>query len=44
MKDYMAYAAQNGLRFDLYVRPTTVLSRPLSSAVQSGAIKLRNIP
>lgn len=42
--DFAAYAGQNGLRFDLYVRPTTQLSGPLAQQVANGAINLRFIP
>ena len=44
LRDFAQYAGQNGLRFDLYVRPSTQLSGPLSDAVQSGVINLRFIP
>jgi hypothetical protein len=44
LRDYAAYASQNGLRFDLYVRPTTVLSGPLLDAIESGAINRVLIP
>jgi hypothetical protein len=47
LKDSLAYAEQNDLRFDLYVRagsnPTT-LSGPLRDAIASGQINLRFIP
>ena len=47
LKDSLAYAQQNGLRFDLYVRggasPTT-LSGPLEAAIRNGDIGLRYIP
>jgi len=29
LRDYSAFAQQNGLQFNLYVRPTTILSGPL---------------
>jgi hypothetical protein len=47
IQDYMAYAQQNGLKFNLYVRQgaDTVLSGPLQEAVDSGDINLfRVIP
>lgn len=47
LKDSLAYAQQNGLRFNLYVRgganPTT-LSKPLAGAIRNGDIGLRYIP
>ena len=47
LRDSLAYAQQNVLRFDLYVRgganPTT-LSGPLEAAVRRGDITLRVIP
>jgi RHS repeat-associated protein len=44
LRDFAAYAGQNGLRFDLWVRPTTQLSGPLADEVARGAINLRFIP
>ncbi|PVD50035.1 hypothetical protein DC498_22205 [Terrimonas sp.] len=44
LKDYMQYSQQNGLRFDLYVRPTTQLSRPLQQQVANGNINLLLLP
>jgi RHS repeat-associated protein len=45
LRDFAAYAGANNLRFNLYVRVGTQLSRPLQQAVDSGAIKLiRNLP
>lgn len=44
LRDFSQYAVQNGLRFDLYTRPSTILSRPLQQAVQDGLINLRTIP
>lgn len=44
LRDFASYARQNGLRFDLWVRPTTELSGPLADEVSSGAINLRFIP
>src|SRR5439155_26624295 len=44
IRDYSAYAQQNGLQFNLYVRPTTTLSGPLQNAVNSGQINLFFIP
>jgi hypothetical protein len=43
LRDYVQYTS-NGMRFDLYVRPTTILSEPLQEAISSGAINLRFIP
>jgi RHS repeat-associated protein len=44
LKDSLAYAQQNGLRFDLYVRPSTYLTGPLRDAIGAGEINLRFIP
>lgn len=44
LRDFAQYAGQRGLRFDLFVRPTTQLSGPLSEAIQNGVINLRFIP
>lgn len=44
LRDYAAYAAANGLRFDLYVRLGTTLSGQLQNAIRSGVINLRYIP
>jgi RHS repeat-associated protein len=45
LKDYAAYAQQNGLSFELWVRPTTQLTGPLLDATQPGGpIVLRYIP
>jgi hypothetical protein len=44
LQDFAAYSQQNGLRFDLYVRPDTQLSGPLQQAIRNGLINLRNIP
>lgn len=44
LRDFSAYANQNGLRFDLWVRPSTQLSGPLTEQVGNGAISLRVIP
>jgi hypothetical protein len=44
LRDFAAHASANGLRFDLWVRPTTRLSGPLAQEVANGAINLRYIP
>jgi hypothetical protein len=44
LRDFDAYAYSNGLRFDLYVRPSTELSGPLQEAIDAGRINLRYIP
>jgi hypothetical protein len=44
LREFAAYARANGLRFDLWVRPTTQLSAPLEQEVANGAINLRFIP
>nr|WP_255724382.1 putative toxin [Terrimonas ginsenosidimutans] len=44
LQDYVQYAQQNGLKFDLYVRPTTQLSQPLMDQVNKGNIFLNFLP
>ena len=44
LRDFPDYAANNGLQFNLFVRPTTRLSGPLVEAIEPGAITLRQIP
>lgn len=44
LRDSVAYARTEGLRFDLYVRPDTYLTGPLQIAVRAGEINLRLIP
>jgi hypothetical protein len=44
LRDFAQYAGENGLRFDLYVRPGAELSGPLQQAVASGEINLLFIP
>lgn len=44
LRDYSSFAQQNGLGFDLYVRPSTTLSGPLSNAIDSGLINQIFIP
>ena len=38
LRDYSAYAQQNKLQFNLYVRPSTTLTGPLQDAINSGLI------
>lgn len=45
LRDFAAFAQQEGLTFNLYVRGSTTLSRPLQAAVDSGQINLiRSLP
>jgi RHS repeat-associated protein len=44
LRSYAAFAQQQGLAFNLYVRQDTRLSGPLLEAVSSGAINLKFIP
>lgn len=44
LRDFAAYASQNGYTFELWVRPTTRLSGPLQQAVSQGDLVLRFIP
>lgn len=44
LRDYHAFAQNNRLTFELYVRSDTKLSRPLQNAINQGTIIRRNIP
>ena len=44
LRDYSDIAQREGLRFNLYVRPDTQLSRSLQDAIDSGLINRFNIP
>jgi RHS repeat-associated protein len=44
LRDFADIAQQQGLQYDLYVRPSTKLSGPLLQAVQNGTINLKFIP
>ena len=44
LRDFAAYAAQNGYTFELTVRSTTQLSGALQQAVANGSIVLRFLP
>ncbi|MFF7158384.1 putative toxin [Streptomyces sp. NPDC008139] len=45
IKDDLSYASANGYQFNLYIRSTTRISRPLQDLVNSGDINLiRNLP
>lgn len=44
LRDYAAFAKSTGRRFDLYVRPNTILSGPLVDAIKAGDITLKFIP
>jgi hypothetical protein len=45
LRDFQAYAQQEGLTFNLYVRGSTTLSPPLQQAVNAGQINLiRKLP
>ena len=44
LRDYAAYAQQNGVTFNLYVRPSTRLSGPLLQAKDAGQIIVNYIP
>lgn len=43
IKDYVHFAQENGMRFDLYVRSATILSAPLKNARDAGLLTARNI-
>ena len=44
LRDFADIAKQQGLKYDLYVRPSTSLSGPLSQAIENGVINLKFIP
>jgi hypothetical protein len=44
LRDFASYASQNGLRFDLFVRPGAGLSGPLLDARAAGAVNILEIP
>lgn len=44
LKDYVTYSIDHGLQFDLYVRRSTTLSRPLQEAIGLGQINRMYIP
>jgi hypothetical protein len=46
LRDFTTFSQQNGLNFNLWVRPSTVknMSGPLKQAIQSGQINLKFIP
>ncbi|MEZ8420602.1 putative toxin [Vibrio splendidus] len=44
LRDFADIAKQQGLQYDLYVRPSTKLSGPLTQAIQDGPINLKVIP
>ncbi|MEA3135052.1 MAG: hypothetical protein QOG17_2898 [Gammaproteobacteria bacterium] len=44
LRDFAQYGSQNGLRFDLYVRPGTEFTGPLQQAIESGTVNPRLIP
>ncbi len=44
IRDYRAIADKEGLRFDLYVRRDTKISKPLQDLIDQGAINKRFIP
>jgi len=44
LRDFAAYAQQQGYTFELWVRPSTQLSGPLQQAVKFGRITLRFLP
>ena len=44
LRDYAAYAQENGLTFNLYVRPSTQMSGPLRAAIANKEIFVYDIP
>ena len=44
LRDYAIYAQQNGLTFNLYVRPSTQMSGPLRAAIANKEIFVYDIP
>jgi hypothetical protein len=44
LRDYVQYATENGLTFELYLRAGTTMSDPLVRAVSAGTIRLLYYP
>ena len=44
VRDYIQYSQQQGLNFELYVRPTTQLSKPLQQQISQGNVTLKLLP
>lgn len=44
LRDFADIAAQQGLQYDLYIRPSTELSGPLMEAIEAGTINVNFIP
>ena len=44
LRDYAAFALDNGMRFDLYMRESVKMSGPLREAIESGLINALRIP
>lgn len=44
IKDFLYYSQREGYRFELYVRPTTTLSKPLQDLVDAGEIIIKYLP
>jgi len=44
IKDFIQYSQQQGLNFELHVRPTTQLSKPLQQQVTQGNVTLKVLP
>ncbi len=44
LRDFADYASQNGLTYELFVRPDTKLTGPLLEAIRDGDIVLKYIP
>ncbi len=44
LRDFADIAAERGLTYDLYVRPSTELTGPLLEAIEAGTINLKFIP
>jgi hypothetical protein len=44
LRDYTAYSQQTGRIFELWVRPSTRMSRPLQQAIENGLIVPKDIP
>ena len=44
LRDFAKFASDGGMTFYLWVRSSTVLSAPLSKAIEEGSIILMKIP
>ena len=44
LKDYFGFAAQNHLKMELYIRRTTIMTKPLQKAIKDMGVIIRYLP